>query len=205
MLGVRPTTRAFVFLVVLVAAVIVRPIGDAHASSTGVRPGAASSFLQQGVWIAAEAGYLSGREVTVTCSTTAGDWALALASAGFRSGEADQYYGFSLIDRGVIHLSPYVCEGLRLGAKPSTRRQNELQVAWSVNVLIHESVHMARYTTDEALTEACARIALPAELHRLYKLPYRSAELSRLTLAATWFRRSQDAVYRGGTCPANAR
>lgn len=74
-----------------------------------------------------------------------------------------------------------------------------------MNVLIHESVHMGRHTTDEALTEACARIALPAELHRLYKLPYRSVELSRLTLAATWFRRSQDAAYRGGKCPVDAR
>ena len=38
-----------------------------------------------------------------------------------------------------MHLSPYVCEGLRLGASASTRRPNELQVAWSVDVLVHES------------------------------------------------------------------
>lgn len=131
MLRARPTTRAFVILAALLAAVIVRPVGDAHAGPSPVffTSAAAAFFLQQSVRMATEAEYLSGREVTVTCSTTAGEWAFALASADFRPAEADQYYGFSLIDQGVIHLSPYVCEGLRLGAIPSTRRQNELQVA----------------------------------------------------------------------------
>ena len=78
--------------------------------------------------------------------------------------------------------------------------QNELQVSWSVDVLIHESIHMGRFTTDEALAEACARVALPVELHRLYGLAYRSPELTRLPLAATWFRRTQGPAYQRGIC-----
>ncbi len=89
-----------------------------------------------------------------------------------------------------MHLSPYVCAGLGMGASAATRHANELQVAWSVDVLLHESVHMARFTTDEALVEACARAALPVELHRLYHIDYGSAELRRLTSAAASFRQT---------------
>jgi hypothetical protein len=74
-----------------------------------------------------------------------------------------------------------------------------------VDVLLHENVHLARLTSDERLTEACARIGLPAELHRLYGVGYRSAEMRRLTLAAALFRSTQGAAYRGGTCPVLAK
>lgn len=203
----RGTARALSFFAALAAAgLLVVPIGEARAGapaeSKRVRSAVAATRVQPDAWIAAEAEYLSGRKLTVVCATTAPEWARALAAVGLPAADADRYYGFSVIVRGQMHLSPYVCEGLRLGKVASTRRQNELQVAWSVNVLVHESVHMARVTADEALTEACARLALPVELHRLYGLAYRSAELSRLTLAATWFRRTQGPAYQGGTCPA---
>ena len=73
-----------------------------------------------------------------------------------------------------------------------------------MNVLVHESVHMARFTLDEKLTEACARTGLPIELHRLYRVAYRSAQMRRLTSAATWFRRTQPPAYQGGTCSVPA-
>ena len=164
----------------------------------------AGAVGQTDAWISAEADYLSGRKLTVVCAGTADEWAQRLTEVGFPAAEAARYYGFSLIRRGETHLSPYVCEGLRLGAVTSTRRSHELQVAWSVNVLVHETVHMARFTFDEKLTEACARIGLPLALHRLYGIPYHSAEMRRLTAAASWFRHTQPAAYQGGTCPAPA-
>jgi hypothetical protein len=183
------------FLAALLAVVFVTVISQAQAT-TGAAP------VQTDAWISAEADYLSGRTLTVVCAATAQDWAGALADAGLPPADADEYYGFSRIRLGEMHLSPYVCEGLRLGQVAATRRANELQVAWSVDVLLHESVHMARFTVDEALTEACARVGLPVELHRLYGVAYYSAEMSRLTFGATWFRRTQEAAYRGGTCSA---
>jgi hypothetical protein len=103
-----------------------------------------------------------------------------------------------------MHLSPYVCEGVRLGSSASTRRTHELQVAWSVDVLVHESTHMARFTYDEALVEACARVGLALELHRLYRIGYASAEMRGLSLAAGSFRQTQGPAYQGGTCSAPA-
>jgi hypothetical protein len=43
--------------------------------------------------------------------------------------------------------------GKRLRPCVSTRRSYELQVAWSVDVLVHQSTHMGRLTYDEALTK----------------------------------------------------
>jgi hypothetical protein len=184
-------------------AILVAAIAIVLATATGVARAAAPA--QTEAWISAEADYLSGRPLTVVCAPSAEEWRRSLAAVGLAAGSAAQIYGFSLIQQGEMHLSPYVCEGLRLGAVASTRRQNELQVSWSVDVLIHESVHLGRYTTDEALTEACARRGLPVELHRLYGLAYHSAELTRLAGAATWFRRTQGPAYQGGTCsPAEA-
>ena len=98
-----------------------------------------------------------------------------------------------------MYLSPYVCQGLRLGAS-SVTPTDELQVAWSVDVLIHESTHLGKFTYNEALAEACARAGLPAELHRLFQIAYHSPQLTRLTLDAAMFRNTMGAAYRGGTC-----
>jgi hypothetical protein len=196
----RGTVRAVAILVVLLAVLVASPLGQARAGGTPTTA-LGPTVVGTDAWVSAEAEYLSGRKLTVMCAATAQEWAQALVAVGYPADAAEQYYGFSLIGRGEMLLSPYVCEGLRLGSRVSTRRQNELQVAWSVNVLVHESVHMARSTTDEALTEACARTGLPGELHRLYNVAYRSAELSRLTLAATWFRRTQGPAYQRGSCP----
>jgi hypothetical protein len=204
MVGSRGTVRAFRILVVVFAVLVTSPVGQANAGATpttALRPTAVGSPVRADEWVSVEADYLSGRKLTVVCAATAEEWAQALVAVGFPAAAAEQYYGFSLIGPGEVHLSPYVCEGLRLGNRVSTRRQNELQVAWSVNVLVHESVHMGRFSTDEALAEACARTGLPGELRRLYKVAFRSAELSRLTLAATWFRRTQGPAYQGGSCP----
>jgi hypothetical protein len=137
----------------------------------------------------------------VACSQTTTDWAAALAAAGLPAAQSDEIYGFSFIQPGAMYLSPYVCQGLQLGLHPRTRAANVLQVGWSVDVLLHESTHLGRFTSDEAWAEACARAGLPGELHRLYGVAYHSAEMSALTLAATWFRRTQSASYQGGTCP----
>ncbi len=168
--------------------------------SVAVAAGQAHAAAGRGDWVAAEADQLSNRSLIVTCAANAGDWSQALTAVGFPADEADEYYGFSLIVQGEMHLSPYVCAGLRLGLVASTRHANELQVAWSVNVLVHESVHMARYTTDEALTEACARAGLPLELHRLYHIAYGSTELRRLTAAAASVRRTMGSTYQNGVC-----
>lgn len=203
MVSSRSTLRSAAILAAAIALVLVIPDGRAraaaiHTTDVGTTPALTAA------WISAEAEYLSGRKLTVTCATSASGWLQALSAVGLVPGAAEQVYGFSLIQQGEMHLSPYVCEGLRLGSSASTRRQRELQVSWSVDVLIHESVHMGRFTTDEALTEACARAGLPVELHRLYGLAYRSAELGRLTSAATWFRRTQGARYQGDACPVTA-
>ena len=152
-------------------------------------------------WIAVEADRLSGRTLVVSCADDARGWAQALRAVGLPPAGADEYDGFSLIQRGELHLSPYVCNGLRLGLAPSTRRSNELQVAWSVDVLVHESVHLGRFTADEALTEACARAGLPGELHHLSGIAYHSVELERLTRLAALVRRTMGPAYQGGACP----
>ena len=164
--------------------------------------GAAQARVAAGrsVSVGAEADRLSNRSLVVTCAANTQEWGQALTAVGWSASEADQYYGFSLIDQGEMHLSPYVCTGLRLGASALRRHANELQVAWSVDVLLHESVHMGRFTTDEARAEACARAALPLELHRLYNIPYGSAELRRLTTAAALFRQTMGAAYQHGVC-----
>jgi hypothetical protein len=161
---------------------------------------APSSAKRSDAWIGTEADRLSGRSLVVSCAGSAGGWAQALQAVGLPPAAADEYDGFSLIQSGEMHLSPYVCNGLRLGLTPSTRRSNELQVAWAADVLVHESVHMGRFTADEALTEACARAGLPVELHRLYGVAYHSVELERLTKAAALVRRTMGLAYQGGVC-----
>lgn len=171
---------------------------SAHAATT--KPFAGVS-AQVATWVAAEADYLSHRQLDVTCVPDAGTWDAAVAAAGLAPAGGSEYYGFSLIAAGELSLSPYTCEGLALGLVPATRRANELQVAWSVDVLVHESIHMARHTADEALTEACARVGLPLELNRLFAIPYRSPEMTRLTADAALIRATMPDEYQGGTCP----
>ena len=136
---------AFPLFLVLVAAILASAIGQAQASTS------TAPSVRTDAGITAEADYLSGRTLTVVCATSGSEWSRALSAVGLPAGEADEYYGFSLIPEGEMHLSPYVCEGLRLGEIASTRRSHELQVAWSVDVLVHESTHMARFTYDEEL------------------------------------------------------
>ena len=151
--------------------------------------------------LSAEASALSGRAVTVVCAATSLEWKRALTAVGLPAASADEYYGFSLIPQGEMVLSPYVCEGLRLGAAASLRSSAELQVGWSVDVFLHESTHLGRFTYNEALAEGCARVGLPGELHRLYQVAYHSPAMTRLTLAAALFRSTQGAPYHGGACP----
>jgi len=191
----RNRARAFVSLALLMAALSVGAIGRAHAGTFAV-----SVCTEAG--IAAEADFLSGRTLTVACATTRPQWERTLTAVGLPAVEADEYYGFSLIPEGVMHLSPYVCAGLRLGTTAAGRAANELQVAWSVDVLLHESTHMGRHTYDEALVEACARAGLPGELNRLYGVAYHSPEMRSLTLAAASLRSTQGRAYQGGSCPA---
>ena len=198
----RSQTRTLTIALVpaIAAAIFMALVTDAGAERAG-RVGLAGGKTRAGVRISADAGRLSGRQVTVACASNADEWAQRLTDVGL-PGAADEYYGFSLIHRGEMHLSPYVCEGLRLGASAPMRRSHELQVAWAVNVLIHESVHLARSSPDEQIAEACARVALPRELHRLYRVEYRSAQMRRMTAAAAWFRRTMPPGYQGGICSA---
>jgi hypothetical protein len=149
--------------------------------------------------VTAEADYLSSRSLTVVCASTSLEWRQVLTANGLAAADADEYYGFSLIPEGELYLSPYVCGGLSLGAS-GISPADELQVAWSVDVLVHESTHLGRFTYNEALAEACARAGLPAELHRLFQVAYHSPLMKRLTLDAAAFRNTMGAAYRGGTC-----
>ena len=194
----------FAFVPAMVAAIFVLAVADAqaHTNASHARGAAgAGGAMQTHASITAEAERLSGRKLTVLCAATAQEWARGLTEVGLH-GAAGEFYGFSLLQRGELRLSPYVCEGLRLGAATATRRSHEMQVAWSVDVLIHESVHLARFSADERVAEACARIALPRELHRLYGVAYRSSEMRRLLSAAAWFRQAMPPAYQGGTCSA---
>ena len=154
-----------------------------------------------GSWVSAAATRASGRQLTVSCAANAADWANSLTQVGLPAAEADEYYGFSLIAAGEMHLSPYVCRGLQLGLSAATRVPNELQVAWAVDVLLHEAAHLGRFTADESVAEACARVELPDELHRLYGIPLRSIELARLISSASAFRQTMATAYQGGSCP----
>ena len=200
MVRLRQGLRAAAFCAALVTIFFATPVvGQARAGTTPA-PGRATATDS---WILAEADLLSGRQLTVSCVANADDWASAVAAAGLAPArKGTEYYGLSVIAAGAMYLSPYVCEGLRLGGDAATRDANTLQVAWSVNVLIHESVHMGRHTFDEALAEACARVGLPVELHRLFGIPYRSPELRRLTLAAALLRDTMAGEYKNGTCTA---
>jgi len=210
MVSFRVVVRALVFLAALAALFVATASNQAQAASNPSRSGIGRSnagtlvrsHLGTAAWIAAEAKSISRRELGVVCAATSQDWARALVLVGLPP-VWDEYYGFSLIERGEMHLSPYVCEGLRLGLDARTRRSNELQVAWAVDVLVHESVHLGRFSFDEALVEACAREGLPLALHRLYGIEYGSAEMRRLTFAATVFRRTQGVAYQGGSCSAS--
>jgi hypothetical protein len=194
MVSVRGRGQAVVFLAALFAILAVMATRQAHAGTF------AAPSVQTDAQISAEASYLSGRALTVTCAESSVAWQSALTAVGLPGAYADEFYGFSLIAQGEMHLSPYVCAGLRLGVSPSTRGAHELQVAWSVDVLVHESTHMGRFTYNEEIAEACARVGLPGELHRLYQVAYHSTEMRRLTSAATLFRSTQAAAYRNGTC-----
>ena len=147
MVSSRRRVRALAFRATLLATLLVGAASHAQAGTFGNT----TVSVRTDAGITAEADFLSGRNLDVECSTTAGGWEQALAAAGLPAADANEYYGFSLIPEGEMQLSPYVCEGLRLGSAPSTRRTRELQVAWSVDVLVHETVHMGRFTYDEAL------------------------------------------------------
>jgi hypothetical protein len=191
----RNRARAFTSLAVLLALLSVGAIARAQAGTFVVS-------VRTEAGIAAEADHLSGRTLTVVCAATGPQWGRTLAAVGLPAAEADEYYGFSLIPEGEMHLSPYVCDGLRLGTTAASRAANELQVAWSVDVLLHESTHMGRHSYDEALVEACARAGLPGELHRLYGIAFHSPEMRSLTLAAASLRNTQGRAYQGGVCTA---
>jgi hypothetical protein len=204
MARLSPRRSEGVFIAVLAFIAMAGGVSTQAALATAPKTASAvTSKADENGWTEAEANRLSGRNLTVTCAGTPAEWAADLTDVGLPAGDADGYYGLSTITSGEMRLSAYVCEGLRLGLTPPTRRANDLQVAWAVDVLLHESVHMGRFTPDEALAEACARDGLPGELHRLYGIPYASPEMRRLTLAATWFRRTQPAAYQGGTCSAS--
>ena len=192
-----------VFISTLFSAIFIAPVTEARADTVATpgRVGVGSAAMKTDVWISAEADRLSGRKLNLVCAASAQEWAERLTEVGFR-GAAGEYYGFSLVHRDEMHLSPYVCEGLRFGTSAPVRRSHEFQVAWSVNVLIHESVHLARRSADEKLAEACARTALPGALHRLYRVEYNSAQMRRMISASAWFRRTMPPAYRGGTCSA---
>jgi hypothetical protein len=181
------------------ALLVAGAIGQAARAATSTR---SSVLVGTDAEITAEADFLSGRSLTVACASSGANWARTLTGVGLPTGQADGYYGLSLIPEGLMYLSPYVCEGLRLGMNAASRQTHELQVAWSVDVLVHESTHMGRFSYDEALVEACARIGLPSELHRLYGIAYHSPEMSSLTADAAVFRSTQPAAYQGGSCPA---
>jgi hypothetical protein len=168
---------------------------SAQAGLAASRPASVATLAG----VTAEADYLSGRSLTVVCASTSLEWRQALTANGLAAADADEYYGFSLIPQGVMYLSPYVCQGLRLGAS-SVTPADELQVAWSVDVLVHESTHLGKFTYNEGLAEACARAELPAELHRLFRVGYHSPQMKRLTLDAAAFRNTMGAAYLGGTC-----
>ena len=190
---VRPKTRTlWIALVTAIVAASLVPLAQAQARTVG-------TARSSDAWISAEANRLSGRKLAVVCAASEREWSQTVADARL-PGPAGEYYGFSLIQSGAMYLSPYVCEGLRLGSVAGTRRTHEMQVAWSANVLIHESGHLGRFSTDESLVEACARIGLPAELNRLYGVQFRSAEMRRLTSASDWLRRTMPAEYQSGTC-----
>jgi len=200
MVRLRHGLRAAAFCAALVTIFFATPVVE--QARAGVPPASGRATATDG-WIVAEADLLSGRLLTVSCVANAADWASAVESAGLAPARhGTEYYGLSIIAAGAMYLSPYVCEGLRLGRKATTRDADALQVAWSVNVLIHESMHMGLHTFDEALAEACARVGLPIELHRLFGISYRSPELRRLTLAAALLRDTMDAEYKNGTCTA---
>jgi hypothetical protein len=190
-----PASKLAGCLVVVAVATLLALAGSGQAVAAP-----AAGVTQFDAWVTTEADHLSGRQLTVLCGSDAASWASTLASAGVVAPQGSEVYGFSLIAAGGMYLSPYVCAGLRLGANPQTRAANVLQVAWSVDVLLHESVHLGRFSNDEKVAEACARAELPGELHRLYRLAYHAPELIALTLAATWFRRTQSVSYQDGTC-----
>jgi hypothetical protein len=180
--------RTAVVLVIVLAA-------TAPAALAAPRPASVATPAA----ITADADYLSGRSLSVVCASTSLEWQQVLTANGLAAADADEYYGFSLIAEGQLYLSPYVCKGLQLGAS-GIRPADELQVAWSVDVLVHESTHLGKFTYNEAVAEACARAGLPAELHRLFQVAYHSPEMQRLTLDAAAFRNTMGAAYRGGTC-----
>ena len=196
-------TRLFsiAFVMTTVAAIFLSPVADAQAHTFAQAGAGAGDAVRTHTFVSAQAERLSGRALTVVCAASAQEWAQGLTEVGL-PGAADEYYGFSLVQRGEMRLSPYVCEGLRLGGATSTLRSNEMQVAWSVDVLIHEGVHLGRLSVDEKVAEACARIALPSELNRLYGVRYGSAQMRRMVSAAAWFRGAMPLAYQGGTCPA---
>ncbi|MDQ3164181.1 MAG: hypothetical protein M3Q92_15365, partial [Actinomycetota bacterium] len=86
---------------------------DTLATPDGV--GVGHIAVTTDAWISAEAERLSGRKLTVVCAGTAQAWVQRLTEVGLPAAAADEYYGLSLIQRGEMYLSPYVCEGLRLG------------------------------------------------------------------------------------------
>ena len=140
MVSSRGRGRAVALLAMLVGVLFVT--GSHQARAAGI--GRASVRTDAG--ISAEADFLSGRALTVDCATSPLQWRESLAAVGLPAASADEYYGFSLIPQGVMHLSHYVCQGLLLGAAGPLRQADELQVAWSVDVLLHESTHMGRFT-----------------------------------------------------------
>ena len=142
------------------------------------------------------------RPATTECASTEAEWTQTVMDAGFTNHSDTNYiFGFSFPVRGDIYLAPRVCVGLRRGTAATYRRSNPGRVAWGVNVVLHEAMHVRLTTRDEAVTEACAAKYLPVALNRLYKIKYRTAEMRLLTSKALTMRRQMPAAYQGGRCP----
>lgn len=146
--------------------------------------------------------HFSVRDSATTCAATESEWEKSLVDAGFPPNDQGVYhFAFSYPLAGTVYYSPYVCVGIRKGLVANYRRLNPLRVAWAVDVLVHEAMHVRLSSANEQQAEACAAKYLAYALNRLYKIKYRTPEMRLLTLLALAKRRTLQPHYLNGRCP----
>lgn len=196
------STGVAVILAIILWLVAILVSGDSARQGLEPSGSVSETALYTDALVEATTDHFSVRPAATACAATEDEWAQTLMNAGLQGhSDSNYYYGFSYPQRSDVYYAPRVCVGLRRGLNATYRRSNPGRVAWAVNVVVHEAMHVRLISHNEATTEACAAKYLPVALNRLYRIKYHTAEMRLLTGRALTMRRQMPAAYQGGRCP----
>jgi hypothetical protein len=162
---------------------------------------AAPAATREDPWLGRAASALAGRDAAVTCWSHAG-WRAEdeRRAREFHVDSLGPWAAFTELEPPAIQLSPEICIELdRLAQLGSAVRRDRSRaaIAWSMEVLAHESVH-ASGDRDEAVATCWGMQRMPREAQLLGLSAADGRYLARL-FWRVWYRRLRPA-YRSAEC-----